>query len=79
MGDNTSDQIPLGVVGVIPTKVCDEGGPIARGDLLVSSSRPGHAMKADPSLLGFGMVLGKALEEFRGGETGFIKVLVSVR
>src|SRR5690606_24028417 len=27
-----SDMVPMGVVGVIPTKVCLEGGPIKRGD-----------------------------------------------
>jgi hypothetical protein len=79
MESENDDRIPLGVVGVIPTKVCDEGGPISRGDLLVSSSRPGHAMKADPARLGFGMVLGKALEEFRDEEAGVIRVLVNVR
>ncbi len=46
--EDVTDQIPMGVIGVIPTKVCDEGGPIKRGDLLVTSSKPGYAMKADP-------------------------------
>jgi hypothetical protein len=76
-----SGQVPLGVVGVIPTKVCLEGGPIHRGDLLVSSSTPGHAMKADPSRLGFGMIIGKALEPFTGEDAAQtrIKVLVNVK
>jgi hypothetical protein len=73
------NQVPVGVVGVIPTKVCDEGGPIARGDLLVSSSRPGHAMKGDLSRIGPGMVVGKAVETFSGAETGVIRVLVGMR
>lgn len=76
-----SAQVPLGVVGVIPTKVCLEGGPIQRGDLLVSSSTPGHAMKGDPNLIRVGTVLGKALEGFPGndGGTRIIKVLVNVK
>ena len=73
--------VPLGVVGVIPTKVCAEGGPIRRGDLLVSSSTPGHAMKADRSRIQPGTLLGKALEEFdaQTQTTGQIKVLVNVK
>lgn len=72
--------VPLGVVGVIPTKVSAENGPIAIGDLLVTSSTPGHAMRAggDPPP---GSILGKALEPFAGtaARTGRIRVLVGVR
>ena len=71
-------KVPMGVVGVIPTKVCNENGAIHRGDILVSASRPGYAMKADLSLLKPGQAIGKALQEFEG-ETGKIKVLVNVR
>jgi len=35
----------LTVTGRIPVKVTDENGPIQRGDLLTTSSKPGHAMK----------------------------------
>ncbi|WP_423737563.1 hypothetical protein [Chitinophaga caseinilytica] len=76
--DEVEGQVPMGVVGVIPTKVCDEGGPISRGDLLVTSSRPGYAMKADPDKVKTGQVLGKALQELASG-TGKIKVLVNVK
>jgi hypothetical protein len=70
---------------VIPTKVTDEGGPIRRGDLLVTSSTPGHAMKARPVIIQgmavypSGAVLGKALQEFDGPGTGLIELLVNVR
>ncbi|MCU0291684.1 MAG: hypothetical protein MUF10_06780, partial [Thermoanaerobaculaceae bacterium] len=83
--EDMSEAVPLGVLGVIPTKVTDEGGPIRRGDLLVTSSTPGHAMKATPvivrgvAILPTGAVLGKALQEFDGPGTGLIEVLVSVR
>jgi hypothetical protein len=73
-----SHLVPMGVVGVLPTKVTNEGGPISAGDLLVTSSTAGHAMKADPAKLGFGMVLGKALESFDGRE-GVIQVFVNVK
>ena len=75
---NLSDKVPMGVVGVIPTKVCNENGPIRRGDILVTASRPGYAMKADLNKLKPGQAIGKALQEF-DGETGKIKVLVNVR
>jgi hypothetical protein len=45
-GESTAGKVPLAVAGVVPVKVTDEGGPIAAGDALTSSSTPGHAMKA---------------------------------
>jgi len=70
--------VPMGVVGVIPTKVSGENGPIQRGDLLVTSSTPGHAMRAGDQAA-VGTTIGKALETFDGRGTGVIKVLVSIR
>ncbi len=74
-----SDKVPMGVVGVIPTKVCLEGGIIKRGDLLVTSSQRGVAMKADPEKVRVGQVIGKALQEYDSNSTGKIKVLVNVK
>jgi hypothetical protein len=77
--NNLSEMVPMGVIGVIPTKVCLEGGPIRRGDLIVTSSIPGVAMKADPDKVKPGQVLGKALQGFTGNGVGKINVLVSVK
>lgn len=74
-----SDKVPMGVVGVIPTKVCLEGGEIKRGDLLVTSSIPGVAMKADIEKVKPGQVIGKALENFNSSSVEKIKVLVNVK
>ena len=74
-----SGKVPMGVVGVIPTKVCLEGGEIKRGDLLVTSSTPGAAMKADIEKVKPGQVIGKALENYNGNSIGKIKVLVNVK
>jgi hypothetical protein len=74
-----SDKVPMGVVGVIPTKVCLEGGVIKRGDLLVTSSIPGVAMKADPEKVKPGQVIGKALQGFDSNSVGKINVLVNVK
>lgn len=77
--------LPMGVVGVIPTKVCAEQGPIRRGDLLVTSSTPGHAMKAvavvvnGVTLYPSGAIIGKALQNFDGPGSGTIEVLVNVK
>ena len=73
------DMIPVGVVGVIATKVTGENGAIKRGDLLVTSSRPGYAMKGTERERMLGAIIGKALEEFDGWESGVIRVLVNVK
>jgi hypothetical protein len=72
-------KVPMGVVGVIPTKVCGEGGMIRRGDLLVTSSIPGVAMKADKGRVQAGQILGKALQNFDGNGVGKINVFVNVK
>lgn len=78
--ENKLDKmVPMGVIGVIPTKVCLEGGAIKRGDLLVTSSVSGVAMKADPATVKVGQVIGKALQNYDGQGTGKINVLVSVK
>ncbi len=74
-----ANMVPMGVIGVLPTKVCLEGGNIKRGDLIVTSSLSGVAMKGDPEKIKVGQVLGKALQDFNSNSTGIIKVLVSVK
>jgi len=68
-------EVPLAVVGV-PCKVTAENGPITAGDLLVSSSRPGYAMKGTNRKRLLGAVVGKALEPLPSGK-GTILVLVT--
>lgn len=74
-----SHKVPMGVIGVIPTKVCVEGGAIKRGDLIVTSSTPGVAMKADPDKVKVGQVIGKALQDYNGNGIGKINILVSIK
>jgi hypothetical protein len=74
---NLKDEIPLGVVGICPTKVCDEGGAIKRGDLLVTASIKGYAKKA-PKDVKPGTILGKALGALDKGR-GKIEVLISLQ
>jgi hypothetical protein len=70
-------EVPLAVTGIVPTKVCDEGGAIARGDLLVTASVAGHAKRAGPDPRP-GTVLGKALGRLESGR-GTIEVLLAAR
>ncbi|WP_336962419.1 collagen-like protein [Chryseobacterium contaminans] len=74
-----SNKVPMGVIGVIPTKVCLENGKIKRGDLLVTSSQTGIAMKADPKKVKIGQVIGKALQDYSQKEIGKIQVLVNIK
>jgi len=73
-GEDTEGKVLLALMGIVPVKVTDEGGPIRPGDLLVVSSTPGYAMRWDPDsgLCGF---VGKALEPWEEGE-GVILVLL---
>ena len=72
------DEVPLAIVGIVPCKVTAENGPILAGDLLVTSSTPGRAMKGTDRARMLGAVVGKALEPLREG-TGVIQVLVTLQ
>jgi hypothetical protein len=75
---DVNNGAPLALVGRVPVKVTDENGPIKRGDLIVTSSTPGYAMKGDPDKVEVGMVIGKAMQEHEFGE-GMIIVLVNLQ
>jgi hypothetical protein len=72
------NEIPLAVVGIVPCKVTAANGPIKAGDLLVTSSLAGHAMKGSNRARMLGAVVGKALEPLASG-TGVIQVLVTLQ
>jgi hypothetical protein len=71
-------EIPLAVVGIVPCKVTAENGAIRRGDLLVTSSIAGYAMKGTDRTRMLGAVVGKALEPLASGK-GTIQVLVTLQ
>ncbi|MEO5936207.1 MAG: hypothetical protein ABIP81_03250, partial [Terriglobales bacterium] len=66
------------VIGIVPCKVTDEGGPIARGDLLVTSSTPGHAMKGTNRSRMLGAIVGKAMQPLERGK-GVIEILITLQ
>lgn len=82
--DDRTGEVPVAMLGIVPTKVTAANGPIQIGDLLVTSSLAGHAMKAQPKMVDgvaiypTGAILGKALEPLQTG-TGIIKVMVTLR
>lgn len=73
-----SDEVPMAMIGVVPTKVTAENGPIHRGDLLVTSTQPGYAMKGTDRIRMLGAVIGKAMGSLDSG-TGVIEVLVTLQ
>jgi hypothetical protein len=72
------DEVPMAMTGIVPTKVSAENGPIKPGDLLVTSSRPGYAMKGTDRSLMLGAVIGKALGHLDSG-VGVIEVVVTLQ
>lgn len=69
---------PVALLGCVPCKVTDEGGPIRCGDLLTPSSLPAHAMRAPAGAHSPGTIIGKALAPLAAG-TGKIDVFVMLR
>ncbi len=76
--DNLQKEVPLAVIGVVPCKVSAENGPIAVGDLLVTASLPGYAMRGTDRSRMLGAVVGKALQSLDSG-TGVVQILVSLQ
>lgn len=71
-------EVPMAMVGRVPTKVSAENGAIKVGDLLVTSSIMGYAMKGTDRSRMLGAVVGKALGTLDSG-TGVIEVLVTLQ
>jgi hypothetical protein len=83
--DPTATEIaPNGYANVVTlgsykgVKVDASFGAVRAGDLLVSSPHAGFAMRADPSRIAPGSVIGKALRPLAGG-TGLIPILVTLK
>lgn len=76
LGEERDGQ-KIALVGRVPVKAVAENGPIKRGDLLVSASKPGYAMRGDTDRVQVGTVIGKAMSELPEGE-GRVWVLVNL-
>ena len=80
LGSNSSSKgrARVALVGRVYCKVDANDFPIAAGDLLTTSSTPGHAMRVlDPSKA-FGAIVGKALRPLKSGR-GLLPILVTTQ
>jgi hypothetical protein len=68
----------IALVGKVYCKVDASSAPIEVGDLLTTSTTPGHAMKAQDPSQAFGALIGKALAALPDGQ-GLIPVLVALQ
>lgn len=84
LGEAAADREMIATTGRVKVKVDATRAPIEVGDLLVTSDRPGLAMKSTPIAINGrkfhqpGTIIGKALEPLHGG-TGEILVLLSLQ
>lgn len=84
LDDSLAGEVPVAMLGIVPTKVSAENGPVQTGDLLTTASTPGYAMKVSATKVAgtvvypTGTILGKALEPLAKG-MGVIEVLVTLR
>lgn len=77
-GPTSSAEVPMAIVGIVPTKVSAENGPVRPGDLLVTASLAGYAMKGTVRSRMLGAVVGKAMGSLKSG-TGVVEVLVALQ
>jgi hypothetical protein len=75
---STAGRHPLALSGKVWCKVDAGFGAIRVGDLLTTSSVPGHAMRASDRELSFGAVIGKALAALDRGR-GLVPILVALQ
>lgn len=75
--DGLENAAPVVLSGIVPCKVTAENGAIKPGDLLVSSTTPGHAMKAGKNPPA-GTVIGKALKQL-DKDVGVVEVIVMMQ
>jgi hypothetical protein len=68
----------IALLGKVYCKVDAGFGAIAVGDLLTTSTSPGHAMKAVDRERAFGAVIGKALRPLAAGQ-GLIPILIALQ
>ena len=84
LGVASATKAKIATTGRVRVRVDATKSPIRKGDLLVTSDRPGMAMKSEPLDFGGvklhrpGTLIGKALEPLPGGE-GEILVLLSLQ
>ena len=74
----STNRMPIALMGKVYCQVDAQYAPIEVGDLLTTSPTPGHAMKATDPLKAFGTIIGKALRPLEAGK-GLIPILVALQ
>ncbi len=76
-GGNSDAKSPaVAVAGQVFVRISTEGGAVCVGDLLVSSSTPGVAMRAADPSHAIGAIIGKALQNYSATGEGSVRMLV---
>ena len=77
-GTVATGEHPVALTGRVYCKATAAGGPIRPGDLLTTSSIPGHAMRVGNPARAQGAILGKSMSSLESGE-GLVLVLVGLQ
>jgi len=78
-GTIADGEHPVALSGRVYCLVDAANGAIEPGDMLTTSDRPGHAMKATDRDRGNGSIIGKAMTSLEEGEVGLVLVLVNLQ
>ena len=84
LGEESDNQVKVAHMGRVKVKVDASYGAVRIGDLLVTSAKPGYAMRSQPVGIGNaaihqpGTLIGKALESLDGGQ-GEVLVLLTLQ
>ncbi len=70
---------PIALTGRVYCWADATGSAIAPGDLLTTSDRPGHAMRATDHDRAQGAIIGKAMTALEADTTGLVMVLISLQ
>ena len=71
-------RAPIAMLGKVACQADASRGAIRVGDLLTTSSTPGHAMRVEDGSRAAGTVIGKALSSLESG-TGWVNVFVNLQ
>ena len=77
-GDELKQAVPVTLTGTVYCLASNVNGPIHAGDLLTTSTVPGHAMRATDYDRAHGAIVGKALADL-DGDRGLIMILASLQ
>ncbi|MES2778136.1 MAG: hypothetical protein V4722_28430 [Bacteroidota bacterium] len=78
-GTIANGEFPVALTGRVYVKAEASDIAIRPGDLLTSSTMPGHAMKAANENIARGALIGKAMSTLEKGKTGMVLVLLGIQ